>query len=544
MAPRPYGARDGNSRTTNVHLTGELLIGGNSRKGTNGEIRGENPATGEVLEPAFGGATKADIEEAAALAHEAFAGYRALPYETRATFLEAIAEHIEAIGDDLIVRVMAETGLPRARLEGERGRTTGQLRLFASVLRDGGFLEARVDPAMPDRKPLPRPDLRLRNVPLGPVAVFGASNFPLAFSVAGGDTASALAAGCPVIVKAHPAHPGTSELVGRAIQAAVASVGLHPGVFSMIHDSGYEVSQALVADPRVQAGGFTGSRRGGLALLAIAQGRPEPIPFYAEMSSINPVILLPGALKARGDKIAPDFVAALTLGAGQFCTNPGLILAIDGPELDAFVAAAGQAVEAAPASVMLSPGICKAFAHGVAVLTEAKDVTTVARGIPGPDGSHTGRAALFSVAAADFLANPRLHEEVFGAASVVVRCADDAQLAQVIDALEGQLTIAIHLEEADHALTAALLPALELKAGRILVNGFGTGVEVVPAMVHGGPYPATSDSRTTSVGTLAIARFLRPVSYQNLPEALLPAELRTENPLGIARRVDGKVRTA
>ena len=527
-----------------MHLTGELLIGGNSRKGTNGEIRGENPATGEVLEPAFGGATKADIEEAAALAHEAFAGYRALPYETRATFLEAIAEHIEAIGDDLIVRVMAETGLPRARLEGERGRTTGQLRLFASVLRDGGFLEARVDPAMPDRKPLPRPDLRLRNVPLGPVAVFGASNFPLAFSVAGGDTASALAAGCPVIVKAHPAHPGTSELVGRAIQAAVASVGLHPGVFSMIHDSGYEVSQALVADPRVQAGGFTGSRRGGLALLAIAQGRPEPIPFYAEMSSINPVILLPGALKARGDKIAPDFVAALTLGAGQFCTNPGLILAIDGPELDAFVAAAGQAVEAAPASVMLSPGICKAFAHGVAVLTEAKDVTTVARGIPGPDGSHTGRAALFSVAAADFLANPRLHEEVFGAASVVVRCADDAQLAQVIDALEGQLTIAIHLEEADHALTAALLPALELKAGRILVNGFGTGVEVVPAMVHGGPYPATSDSRTTSVGTLAIARFLRPVSYQNLPEALLPAELRTENPLGIARRVDGKVRTA
>jgi NADP-dependent aldehyde dehydrogenase len=525
-----------------AHLTGELLIGGERRLGTHGEIKGVNPATGETLEPAFGGATTADVEAACALAAEAFGPYRSLPYETRAQFLESIAEHIEAIGDDLIVRTMAETGLPRPRLEGERGRTVGQLRLFAGVLRDGGFLEARIDPALPERKPLPRPDLRLRNVPLGPVAVFGASNFPLAFSVAGGDTASALAAGCPVIVKAHPAHPGASELVGRAIQAAVAACGLHPGVFSLIHDSGYEVSQALVADARVKAAGFTGSRRGGLALMAIAQGRPEPIPFYAEMSSINPVILLPAALKARAEKIAPDFVAALTLGAGQFCTNPGLILAIDGPELDAFVEAAGKAVEAAPASVMLTPGICQAFAHGVAALTDAAEVTTVARGVPGPDGSHTGQAALFSVKAADFLANPHLHEEVFGAASLVVRCADQAELEKVVAAVEGQLTIALHMDEADHGIVAALLPTLELKAGRILVNGFGTGVEVAHAMVHGGPFPSTSDGRTTSVGTLAIARFLRPVSYQNLPEALLPAELKTDNPLGIARRVDGKVK--
>lgn len=530
--------------TTNVHLTGELLIGGKSRMGTNGEIKGVNPATGETLEPAFGGATKADIDEAAALAAAAFGPYRSLPYETRATFLEAIAEHIEALGDDLIIRVMAETGLPRARLEGERGRTTGQLRLFAGVLRDGGFLEARIDPAMPDRKPLPRPDLRLRNVPLGPVAVFGASNFPLAFSVAGGDTASALAAGCPVIVKAHPAHPGASEMVGRAIQAAAAATGMHPGVFSMIHDSGYEMGVALVADARVKAAGFTGSRRGGLALAAVAQGRPEPIPFYAEMSSINPVIMLPAALKARGEKIAPDFVAALTLGAGQFCTNPGLILAIDGPELDAFVAAAGQAVSAAPASVMLTPGICKAFSHGVQALADAPEITTVARGQTGEAHSHTGQAALFSVAGKDFLANPHLHEEVFGAASIVVRCADQAELQAVIDALEGQLTIAIHMDEPDHGIAGALLPALELKAGRILINGFGTGVEVANAMVHGGPFPATSDARTTSVGTLAIARFLRPVSYQNLPEALLPAELKTDNPLGLARRVDGKVRLA
>ena len=526
---------------TNVNLTGELLIGGKSRFGTNGEIKGVNPATGETLDPAFGGATKADVDEAAALAAEAFASYRALPYETRAQFLEAIATQIEAIGDELIVRVMAETGLPRPRLEGERGRTTGQLRLFASVLRDGGFLEARIDPALPERKPLPRPDLRLRNVPLGPVAVFGASNFPLAFSVAGGDTASALAAGCPVIVKAHPAHPGASEMVGRAIQAAVAECGLHPGVFSMIHDSGYEMGVALVADPRVKAAGFTGSRRGGLALMAVAQNRPEPIPFYAEMSSINPVILLPAALKARGEKIAPDFVAALILGAGQFCTNPGLILAIDGPELTAFVEAAGKVVETSPAAVMLTPGICQAFSHGVAGLVGAPEVTTVARGQKGADGSHTGQAALFSVAGSAFLANPHLHEEVFGAASIVVRCADQAELSKVIDALEGQLTIALHLDEPDHAIAAALLPALELKAGRILVNGFGTGVEVASAMVHGGPFPATSDAKATSVGTLAIARFLRPVSYQNLPEALLPTELRTENPLGIARRVDGKV---
>ena len=525
-----------------MHLTGELLIGGESRMGTQGEIKGVNPATGETLEPAFGGATRADVDEAAALAAAAFGPYRSLPYETRATFLEAIAEHIEAIGDDLIVRVMAETGLPRARLEGERARTTGQLRLFASVLRDGGFLEARIDPAMPDRKPLPRPDLRLRNVPLGPVAVFGASNFPLAFSVAGGDTASALAAGCPVIVKAHPAHPGTSELVGRAIQAAVAAVGLHPGVFSMIHDSGYEMGAALVADPRVKAAGFTGSRRGGLALAAVAQGRPEPIPFYAEMSSINPVILLPEALKARGPAIAPDFVAALTLGAGQFCTNPGLILALDGPELEAFVAAAGQAVAAAPAAVMLTPGICQAFSHGVEALVAAPEVTTVARGQAGE--GHTGQAALFSVSGKAFLANPRLHEEVFGAASIVVRCADEDELQAVIDALEGQLTIALHLDAGDHALAGALLPSLELKAGRILVNGFGTGVEVAHAMVHSGPFPATSDARATSVGTLAIARFLRPVSYQNLPEALLPAELKTDNPLGVARRIDGKVRLA
>jgi alpha-ketoglutaric semialdehyde dehydrogenase len=345
-------------------ITGELLIDGGARPGTGGAIHAVDPSTGATLDVTFGGATKADLDEATALAAAAFGPYRATSPEQRAVFLEAIAARIEAIGDDLIVRAMAETGLPRARLEGERGRTMGQLKMFAGVLRDGGWLEARIDPAQPERKPLPRPDLRLRNVPLGPVAVFGASNFPLAFSVAGGDTASALAAGCPVVVKAHPAHPGTSELVGRAVQEAVKACGLPSGVFALLHDAGIEISQGLVADARIKAAGFTGSRRAGLALLAIAQGRPEPIPFYAEMSSINPVLLLPNALKARGAAIAPEFVAALTQGAGQFCTNPGLILGIDGPELDAFLAATAEVIAKAPAGQMLTPAFARLIPAG------------------------------------------------------------------------------------------------------------------------------------------------------------------------------------
>ena len=521
-------------------LTGDLLIDGGARAGTGGAISAIDPSTGGTLPVSFGGATPADLDQACALAAAAFGPYRATSPEARAVFLETVASKIEAIGDALIVRAMAETGLPRPRLEGERGRTVGQLRMFAGVLRDGGWLEARIDPAQPDRKPMARPDLRLRNVPLGPVAVFGASNFPLAFSVAGGDTASALAAGCPVVVKAHPAHPGTSELVGRAVQAAVSECGLPPGVFALLHDAGIAISQGLVGDPRIKAAGFTGSRRAGLALLAVAQSRPEPIPVYAEMSSINPVLLLPAALKARGSAIAPDFVAALTQGAGQFCTNPGLILAIDGPELDAFLTATAEVIAKAPAGQMLTPGICQAYAGGVKALETTAGVTAVAHGLDGGHGQ--GRAALFSVEVATFLATPHLQDEVFGAASLVVRCHDLAQLLAVITALEGQLTIALHLDEADTDLARALLPALELKAGRVLVNGFGTGVEVGHAMVHGGPFPATSDSRTTSVGSLAIHRFLRPVSYQNLPQALLPAELQDDNPLGIVRRVDGTLK--
>ncbi|WP_406806826.1 aldehyde dehydrogenase (NADP(+)) [Burkholderia semiarida] len=520
-----------------MQLTGQLLIGPSAVTGQNGTLHALAAATGEPLEPAFGGASLHDLETACALADDAFDTYRETSPDARAAFLDAIGRHIMALGDDLIERCVVETGLPRARIEGERGRTVGQLALFASLVRDGGFLDARIDPARPERKPLPRVDLRLRNVALGPVAVFGASNFPLAFSVAGGDTASALAAGCPVIVKAHSAHPGTSELVGRAIQQAVRECGMPAGVFSLLFDASREIGQALVADPRIKAVGFTGSRRGGVALMHIAAARAEPIPVYAEMSSINPVLLCPAALDARHDTIAAQFVASLTLGAGQFCTNPGLVLAVDVPALRAFEAAAADAVRAVAAQTMLTPAIHASYAQGVAALRDHDAVELLAEGAEG--GRHQARAALFATSADAFVAHPELRDEVFGPASLIVRCPDAGTLHRVLKSLEGQLTIAAHLADGDAALFAALRPTLERKAGRILVNGFGTGVEVGHAMVHGGPFPATSDTRTTSVGARAIERFLRPVSYQDVPDALLPDAIRSGNPLHVPQRIDG-----
>ncbi|MDB5702182.1 MAG: hypothetical protein JWL66_2381 [Sphingomonadales bacterium] len=519
-------------------ISGEMLIGAATVRGLAGELRSVSAATHAPLDPSFGGASASDLDRACRLAADAFQDYRARPLEDRARFLEAIADAILDIGDELIERCMVESGLPIGRLQGERGRTVGQLRLFAGVVRDGGFLGLRADPALPDRTPAPRSDLRLRNIPLGPVAVFGASNFPLAFSVAGGDTASALAAGCPVVAKAHPAHLGTSELVGRAVQLAVRQCGMPEGVFSLIYDTGFEISQALVADPRIRAGGFTGSRRGGLALLAIAQKRPEPIPFYAEMSSINPVILLPGALEDNAEEIARTFVASLTLGAGQFCTNPGLLIAVEGDALDRFTTAAAAELGKMPAATMLTPGILDAYRTGVDAIAGHRSVETLASGREG--SACEGRAALFSTRAEDFILNHDLQDEIFGAASLIVRCRDRAEMLRVIDALEGQLTIAIHMTAADHDEARELLPVLELKAGRILANGFGTGVEVAHAMVHGGPFPSTSDGRSTSVGGLAIGRFLRPVCYQDIPDMLLPAELAAENSLGLPILVEGR----
>ncbi|MEG3080184.1 aldehyde dehydrogenase (NADP(+)) [Halomonas sp. 5021] len=520
-------------------LEGKLLIGQSAVSGSSRPIDAINPATNERLAPTYMGGTRTEVERACELAETAFATFRETSPEARAAFLDMVASEIEGIGDVLIERAMAETGLPRARLEGERGRTCGQLRLFANVVRAGEWLDVRIDPAMPDRQPMPRADLRQRHIGLGPVAVFGASNFPLAFSVAGGDAASALAAGCPVVVKGHSAHPGTSELVGRAVQRAVTACGLPEGTFSLLFGSGSEIGQALVADPRIQAVGFTGSRSGGNALMKTAQARPQPIPVYAEMSSINPVFLMPEALKARGEQIADGFVGSLNMGAGQFCTNPGLVIAIKSPELDDFIAAAAEGVKGSASQTMLTPGIHDAYEQGVARLSSSHKVREAARGQVG-ESPNQCRAGLFVTTAEDFLNEPELQEEVFGATSLVIECADHNDLRRVASKLEGQLTITLQLDDGDLPAARALMPIVERKAGRVLANGWPTGVEVCHAMVHGGPYPATSDSRTTSVGSAAIFRFLRPVCYQALPEALLPEPLKDGNPWRVSRLVDGK----
>ncbi|MBC3776770.1 aldehyde dehydrogenase (NADP(+)) [Pseudomonas sp. SWRI99] len=520
-------------------LTGNLLIGQQSVAGERQAVYGINPATHQTLEPAYAGASAEQVEQACALAWAAQDAYRETSLAARAEFLECIAGHIELLGDELIERAHAETGLPQARLQGERGRTCQQLRLFARTVRAGEWLDVRVDTAQPQRQPLPRSDLRQRQIALGPVAVFGASNFPLAFSVAGGDTASALAAGCPVIVKAHSAHPGTSELVGRAVARAIKDCALPEGVFSLLFDSGYQVGIALVSDWRIKAAGFTGSRTGGLALMQAAQARLEPIPVYAEMSSINPVLLFPAALHNRAQALAEGFVASLTLGAGQFCTNPGLLIAQKGPALDAFLRAVTELIPHSAAQTMLTPGIFSAYAAGVTALQDNPRARTVAAGQRG-SGPNRCQAHVFITDAVDFLADHHLHAETFGAASLVVQCSNNQEIRQVCEHLEGQLTATLHVDDADLALARTLLPTLERKAGRLLVNGWPTGVEVCDAMVHGGPYPATSDARTTSVGTAAIQRFLRPVCYQDFPDKLLPTALQKTNPLHLRRLLDGQ----
>ena len=522
--------------------TGEMLIGGSAVRGSGAPLHALNPATDAPIDtPTFNSGTREDVARACELAAAAFDVYRAAPLESRARFLETIADGIAALGDALIERAHAESGLPKARLEGERGRTIGQLRLFAGLVRDGRWLDATLDSAQPERKPLPRADLRKQNVPLGPVAVFGASNFPLAFSVAGGDTASALAAGCPVVVKAHRAHLGTSELVGRVVQQAVTQCGLPEGVFSLIVGAGSEVGEALVAHPAIKAVGFTGSRHGGLSLVRTAAARAEPIPVYAEMSSINPFFVLPAALASRGDTIARGFVDSLSLGAGQFCTNPGLVVALAGDALDAFIAAARHALADKPAQTMLTAGIYSAYRSGIEQLGALDGLELTGEG-PAASGPNQARGALFVCEAETFLSTSALEDEVFGPVSTVIRCRDEATLLRVAKHLQGQLTATLHLDAAnatDAGLARQLLPVLERKAGRILANGYPTGVEVCHAMVHGGPFPATSDSRATSVGSSAIERFLRPVCYQDLPAELLPEALRDGNPLQLWRLSDG-----
>lgn len=517
-----------------MSVTGMMFIAGEPHQGTGAAFQAHDPATGEPLAPTFHTARPDQVEAALARAHAAAVAFADSPPSRRADLLDAIAAAIADTGEALVLRTMAETGLPRPRVEGERMRTVNQLRLFAGLLRHGDFASVRIDRADPARAAGPKPDLRLSMLALGPVAVFGASNFPLAFSVAGGDTASALAAGCPVIVKGHPAHPGTAEIIARAVSDGISAAGFDAGIFSLLHDGGIDVGEALVGDLRIKAVGFTGSRSGGEALLRIAAARPEPIPVYAEMSAINPVILCPARLDEAAESIASAFVASLTLGTGQFCTNPGLVIGIDSPALDRFAAAATTALRESPAGVMLTTGIHASFSRACDAMAASSGVNVVGAG-----DCVDGRAAphLFTVSAQVFMADPALHHEMFGPAALLVRCPSAEEVEQVLASVDGQLTVALHFSAADHALVESLLPLARRKAGRVLANGFGTGVEVSPAMVHGGPWPASSDSRTTSVGTMAIARFLRPVCLQDFPQVLLPDLVRDANPWGIPQTV-------
>jgi NADP-dependent aldehyde dehydrogenase len=477
-----------------------------------------------------------DVAAATSAAAGAFPMYRATTPQQRGAFLDAVADELEADREAICEAAVTESSLPGPRIAGELVRTTGQLRMFAGVVRRGDHLGVRIDPALPDREPLPRADIRQRHVALGPVAVFGASNFPLAFSTAGGDTASALAAGCPVVVKGHPAHPRTGHLVARAVARAVAAHDLHPGTFSFLLGEGTELGQELVRDPRIKAVGFTGSRTGGLALVSAAAARPEPIPVYAEMSSINPVVVLPGALaESDHEALATAYVGSLTLGAGQFCTNPGLLFLPRGEAGDAFLEAAAAAVSESTGAPMLTPGIADAYTAGTATLRDTKGVRVLAQGSVG--GLHAPAPQLVESAVLD----APVTDEVFGASGVVVRYDRVDDVLPRLESLEGQLTVSVHATEQDAEDARTLLPVLELKAGRILFNGWPTGVEVGHAMVHGGPFPATSDSRGTSVGSLAIERFQRPVAYQDVPAGVLPEPVRDDNPWGLVRRIDGEL---
>lgn len=518
---------------------GGNLIGFGS-SGPGGTVfRAFNPATGESLKPGFASATVDDVERAVRLAVDAAPVWARLSGAKRNEFLRHVAAGLEAKSADLVARAMFETGLPEARLKGEVARTCGQLRLYGEAAARGDWLDARIETAQPDRQPLPKPDHRSMLRAIGPVVVFGSSNFPFAYSVAGGDTASAFAAGCPVIVKAHPAHPGTSELVGRLILHAVRDRGLPEGTFSLLFDAGFEVGQALVKHPAVKAVGFTGSVKGGRALADLAAARPEPIPVYAEMGSVNPVFILPGALAERSAALVEGLHASATLGVGQFCTNPGLIVLERSAEAEKFVQALVAKLKATPAGVMLTPGIARTFAQGTAARGQQPGVRELMRANAG--GPCGAAPVWFETEARFFVGSHALAAEIFGPSSLVVWCKDRAEMRQVARAVEGSLTATLHVGATERADGAELADLLAAKAGRLVWNGFPTGVEVSHAMVHAGPYPATSDGgRSTSVGTRALVRWARLVCYQSFADEVLPPELQNANPLGLRRLVNGE----
>jgi alpha-ketoglutaric semialdehyde dehydrogenase len=520
-------------------LEGLSLIGTEKGLPQGARFYAFDPASGEQLTPEYFSASGADVEHAAQKAAQAFGAYASLSGKSKAKFLNTMAAALDARGNEIVERARRETGLAEGRLRGELGRTSNQLRLFAAVVEEGSWLNARIDPAQPQRKPMPRADIRSMLRPLGPVAVFGASNFPLAFSVAGGDTASALAAGNPVIVKAHPAHPGTSELVGEAVRESVAGSGLPEGVFSLLFDAGIEVGKQLVMHPLVKAVGFTGSAAAGQALAKLAASRPEPIPCYAEMGSVNPLFVLPGAMRARSAAIASGLLSSFTLGSGQFCTKPGLVFIPPVAESRSFSDAVKEGVRTMQPQTMLTRGIAEKFAAAIQARMKEQRPALAAVS-PASDGAGCAQAvSLFDTDVASLLRDPELAQEVFGPTTLLVSYTSREELLSAAQALEGHLTATIHGTEEDLVAHRDLIAVLQNKVGRLIFNGFPTGVEVCHAMVHGGPWPATSDGRSTSVGTQAIFRFVRPFCYQDFPDSALPDELKNSNPLGILRMVNG-----
>jgi len=517
-----------------MSIHGKNIIGNTlSAQGTS-SFNAYDVATNTPLVEKFYEATTTEINAAISLAAEAFSVYKNKSGKEKAAFLECIATEIEGLEMELIETASKETGLPIARITGERGRTTGQLRLFAAQLTEGSWVNAIIDKALPERKPLPRVDIRQMQIAIGPVAVFGASNFPLAFSVAGGDTASALAAGCPVVFKAHPAHPASCELVGGAIIRAAKKCNMPEGVFSMVHGISHQVGQALVTHPIIKAVGFTGSLKGGKALYDAAVRREEPIPVYAEMSSVNPVIFLPKILAKKSAELAESFAGSIVLGAGQFCTNPGIFLLIKNTDSDNFIKLLTAAITTKPSVPLLTNGIFDAYCKGISHQRK----TEGAVGLTEFDAA-TAQPHLLQIDAQMLIKNPSLTEEVFGPSSVAIVAKDLNELTECILHLKGQLTASLHGTEDELQNSASLINLLKEKAGRLNINAFPTGVEVGNAIVHSGPYPATTDSRSTSVGTQSIYRFTRPICFQEFPEYLLPDELKESNPLQISRLVNG-----
>ena len=522
----------------NIELTGRSIIGQERGGKSGGTFRAFDPATGEAVGPDFYSASLEELDRAAALAGQARIPFGNTTGREQARFLRAIADNIEGLGDVLIERASLETALPNARFLGERARTCGQLRMFADLLDEGSWVDARIDHAIPDRQPVPKPDVRSMLRPLGPVVVFCASNFPLAYSVAGGDTASALAAGCPVVVNAHIAHPGTAELVGIAIANAVKECGMPEGVFSLLFSDGYEIGQALVKHPDIKAVGFTGSRRGGRALMDIAAARPEPIPVYTEMSSVNPTFLLPNALSERGGALVNGLHASVTGGVGQFCTKPGLVFLPESKATDSFVSEFETLMSETATSPLLTAGIRNSYE--TASKNRRNEVEEYTANDEANLQGFSVNPSVFGTSAVEFLNTPELNEEIFGPTTLLIRSQKRDELLTIARSLEGQLTASVHGTEEDLVEYRDLIEILETKAGRLIFNGFSTGVEVCPSIVHGGPYPATSDSRSTAVGMRAITRFARLVCFQNFPDTALPDELKEANPLGIWRLVDNE----